>query len=74
MIVQHEDATNKRRNPKRELVESYDNNHGSKSVFFFFLIKMAGKQWIVPEVNKTSSFENQHSSIPLPSTLTKRLF
>lgn len=73
MIVQHEDATNKRRNPKRELVESYDNNHGSKSVFFF-LIKMAGKQWIVPEVNKTSSFENQHSSIPLPSTLTKRLF
>jgi hypothetical protein len=57
------------------LVESYDNNHGSKSVFFFFfLIKMAGKQWIVPEVNKTSSFENQHSSIPLPSTLTKRLF
>jgi hypothetical protein len=44
MIVQHEDATNKRRNPKRKLVESYDNNHGSKSVFFFFLVKMAGKQ------------------------------
>jgi len=35
---------------------------------------MAGKQWIVPEVNKTSSFENQHNSIPLPSTVTKRLF
>lgn len=43
MIVQHEDATNKRRNPKRKLVESYDNNHGSKSVFFFFFDKNGRK-------------------------------